>query len=355
MLWALRLTCFAHFSQEGQTFDEAIAINRSLHALGKCIAALASNAETTLSSSGGPSPSVSPHHHIPYRESKLTRLLKDSLGGTAMTSLIVTASPGAEHLSETVAALNFGQRALKVTNSLVVKQEVDYRLTARRLQEEVDALTRKLERCEVELAAKTALEKRRNAPTRIDDENEPPNNTSDPGGIDPATSGVSTVEVSDFATQHDCPPEIVDPIVRLSVSVDPIAALDLVGRDELECVEAALATCKKMLAQREEELVQLCVAKEASDEKCDALMLELDSEAQNSLLRAKAVEAKYQTERAELERRWEEDESDRLRREERWRHEVETAMNERDELVEAALAERNRCVYFNLCMYGQFD
>ena len=151
------------------------------------------------------------------------------------------------------------------------------------MQEEVDALTRKLERREVELAAKTALEKRRNAPTRIDDENEPPNNTSDPGGIDPATSGVSTVEVSDFATQHDCPPEIVDPIVRLSVSVDPIAALDLVGRDELECVEAALATCKKMLAQREEELVQLCVAKEASDEKCDALMLELDSEAQNSL------------------------------------------------------------------------
>ena len=52
--WALRLTCFTQFSQEGQTFDEAIAINRSLHALGKCIAALASNAETTLSSSGGP-------------------------------------------------------------------------------------------------------------------------------------------------------------------------------------------------------------------------------------------------------------------------------------------------------------
>ena len=60
-----------------------------------------------------------------------------------MTSLIVTASPGAEHLSETVAALNFGQRALKVTNSLVVKQEVDYRLSEAGLQEEVDALTKK--------------------------------------------------------------------------------------------------------------------------------------------------------------------------------------------------------------------
>ena len=311
---------------EGQTFDEAIAINLHLHALGKCIAALASNAETT-SSAGSPSQNgASTHHHIPYRESKLTRLLKDSLGRTAMTSLIVTASPGAEHLSETVAALNFGQRALKVTNSLVVKQEVDYRLSARRLQEEVDALTARLERCEVELAAKTALAKRRDAHVRVDDrdEHEPPPDASDAGGIDPATSG--------FA----------DPVVRLSVNVDPIAALDLVGREELECVEKELATCKQKLAQREDELVQLCVAKEASDEKCDALRLELDSEAQNSLLRSRAVEAKYHAERAELERRWEEDESDRLGREDTWRRELETARNERDELVDAALAERTR-------------
>ena len=310
---------------EGQTFDEAIAINLHLHALGKCIAALASNAETT-SSAGSPSQNgASTHHHIPYRESKLTRLLKDSLGGTAMTSLIVTASPGAEHLSETVAALNFGQRALKVTNSLVVKQEVDYRLSARRLQEEVDALTARLERCEVELAAKTALAKRRDAHVRVDDrdEPEPPPDASDAGGIDPATSGF-------------------DPVVRLSVNVDPIAALDLVGREELECVEKELAACKQKLAQREDELVQLCVAKEASDEKCDALRLELDSEAQNSLLRSRAVEAKYHAERAELERRWEEDESDRLGREDTWRRELETARNERDELVDAALAERTR-------------
>ena len=307
---------------EGQTLDEAIAINLHLHALGKCIAALASNAETT-SSAGSPSPGgASTHHHIPYRESKLTRLLKDSLGGTAMTSLIVTASPDVEHLSETVAALNFGQRALKVTNSLVVKQEVDHRLSARRLQEEVDALTARLERCEVELAAKTALAKRRDARVRVDDRNEP--DASDAGGIDPATSG--------FA----------DPVVRLSVNVDPIAALDLVAREELECVEKELATCTQKLAQREDELVQLCVAKEASDEKCDALRVELDSEAQNSLLRARAVEAKYRAERAELERRWDEDERDRLGREEEWRRELETARNERDELVDAALAERTR-------------
>jgi len=84
---------------EGTTFDEAIAINLHLHALGKCIAALAlngadSNSTNTEKTNDGSSNSPT-HVHVPYRESKLTRLLKDSLGGTAMTSLIVTVAPGA--------------------------------------------------------------------------------------------------------------------------------------------------------------------------------------------------------------------------------------------------------------------
>ena len=84
---------------EGTTLDEAIAINLHLHALGKCIAALAlngadSNSTNTETTNDGSSNSPT-HVHVPYRESKLTRLLKDSLGGTAMTSLIVTVAPGA--------------------------------------------------------------------------------------------------------------------------------------------------------------------------------------------------------------------------------------------------------------------
>ena len=89
---------------EGTTFDEAIAINLHLHALGKCIAALALNGvDNANSTNANPKQiqnndgsNISPTHvHVPYRESKLTRLLKDSLGGTAMTSLIVTVAPGA--------------------------------------------------------------------------------------------------------------------------------------------------------------------------------------------------------------------------------------------------------------------
>ena len=65
------------------------------------------------------------------------------------------------------------------------------------------------------------------------------------------------------------------------------------------------------------------------------------------------MEAKYRTERAELERRWEEDESDRLAREDRWRLEVDSVRNERDELVDAALAERKpvvRLFFIFVCM-----
>ena len=85
---------------EGTTLDEAIAINLHLHALGKCIAALALNSadsnSTNIEKTNDGSSNISPTHvHVPYRESKLTRLLKDSLGGTAMTSLIVTVAPGA--------------------------------------------------------------------------------------------------------------------------------------------------------------------------------------------------------------------------------------------------------------------
>ena len=86
---------------EGTTFDEAIAINLHLHALGKCIAALAlngadnANSTNTEKTNDGSSNNSGTHVHVPYRESKLTRLLKDSLGGTAMTSLIVTVAPGA--------------------------------------------------------------------------------------------------------------------------------------------------------------------------------------------------------------------------------------------------------------------
>ncbi|GMH31287.1 hypothetical protein Nepgr_033130 [Nepenthes gracilis] len=114
---------------EGQALEEAKCINLSLSALGKCINALAENSP-----------------HVPVRDSKLTRLLKDSFGGTARTSLIVTIGPSPRHRGETASTILFGQRAMKVENMLKIKEEFDYKSLSRRLEVQLDKLIAENER-----------------------------------------------------------------------------------------------------------------------------------------------------------------------------------------------------------------
>lgn len=84
----------------GQTLKEAQKINGSLTALGLVIKALTDGKSS----------------HVPYRDSKLTRLLQDSLGGNARTALIINASPAAYNAEETLSSLRFGQRAKQMKN-----------------------------------------------------------------------------------------------------------------------------------------------------------------------------------------------------------------------------------------------
>ncbi|XP_022757110.1 kinesin-like protein KIN-UB [Durio zibethinus] len=114
---------------EGHMLEEAKSINLSLSALGKCINALAENSA-----------------HVPVRDSKLTRLLRDSFGGTARTSLIVTIGPSPRHRGETASTILFGQRAMKVENMLRIKEEFDYKSLARRLEIQLDKLIAENER-----------------------------------------------------------------------------------------------------------------------------------------------------------------------------------------------------------------
>ncbi|PON57433.1 Kinesin-like protein [Parasponia andersonii] len=114
---------------EGHTLEEAKSINLSLSALGKCINALAENSA-----------------HVPVRDSKLTRLLRDSFGGTARTSLIITIGPSPRHRGETASTIMFGQRAMKVENMLKLKEEFDYKSLSRRLDIQLDKLIAEHER-----------------------------------------------------------------------------------------------------------------------------------------------------------------------------------------------------------------
>mmetsp|Transcript_40217 Transcript_40217/g.93106 ORF Transcript_40217/g.93106 Transcript_40217/m.93106 type:complete len:698 (+) Transcript_40217:79-2172(+) len=91
----------------GERLDEAKNINRSLSALGNVI-----NALTDRKS-----------NHVPYRDSKLSRVLQESLGGNAKTSLIITCSPSYFNEQETISTLRFGQRAKMIKNVVKVNHE----------------------------------------------------------------------------------------------------------------------------------------------------------------------------------------------------------------------------------------
>ena len=92
----------------GQTLEEAKKINKSLSALGMVINSLTDSKAS----------------HIPYRDSKLTRILQESLGGNSRTTLIINCSPSSFNADETVSTLRFGSRAKKIENKAKINAEL---------------------------------------------------------------------------------------------------------------------------------------------------------------------------------------------------------------------------------------
>ncbi|KAH7375769.1 kinesin heavy chain [Plectosphaerella cucumerina] len=92
----------------GQTLEEAKKINKSLSALGMVINALTDGRSS----------------HVPYRDSKLTRILQESLGGNSRTTLIINCSPSSYNDAETLSTLRFGTRAKAIKNKAKVNAEL---------------------------------------------------------------------------------------------------------------------------------------------------------------------------------------------------------------------------------------
>lgn len=108
----------------GQTLEEAKKINKSLSALGMVINALTDGKST----------------HIPYRDSKLTRILQESLGGNSRTTLIINCSPSSYNDQETLSTLRFGMRAKSIQNKAKVNAELspaELKLMLRKAQSQV--------------------------------------------------------------------------------------------------------------------------------------------------------------------------------------------------------------------------
>eukprot|EP00064_Thunnus_orientalis_P020006 superscaffoldBa00005280_g20137 len=114
---------------EGSRLKEASSINRSLMCLGQVIMAL-------VDVSNGK------NRHICYRDSKLTFLLRDSLGGNAKTYIIANVHPGSKCFGETLSTLQFAQRAKLIKNKAIINE--DTQGNVRQLQAEVKKLKEQL-------------------------------------------------------------------------------------------------------------------------------------------------------------------------------------------------------------------
>ncbi|XP_004632113.1 kinesin-like protein KIF11 [Octodon degus] len=106
---------------------EAGNINQSLLTLGRVITAL-----------------VEKTPHVPYRESKLTRILQDSLGGRTRTSIIATISPASLNLEETLSTLEYAHRAKNILNKPEVNQKLTKKALIKEYTEEIERLKRDL-------------------------------------------------------------------------------------------------------------------------------------------------------------------------------------------------------------------
>uniref|UniRef100_A0A8C4TVY6 Kinesin family member 21A n=1 Tax=Falco tinnunculus TaxID=100819 RepID=A0A8C4TVY6_FALTI len=113
----------------GERAKEGISINCGLLALGNVISALGDKSKKAT--------------HVPYRDSKLTRLLQDSLGGNSQTLMIACVSPSDRDFMETLNTLKYANRARNIKNKVVVNQD--------RASQQINALRSEIARLQMEL------------------------------------------------------------------------------------------------------------------------------------------------------------------------------------------------------------
>ncbi|KAJ3554605.1 hypothetical protein NM688_g3018 [Phlebia brevispora] len=128
----------------GQRMVEGANINKSLLALGNCINALCESGGAT--------------RHIPYRNSKLTRLLKFSLGGNCKTVMIVCVAPTSAHFDDTHNTLIYAERATRIKTKVVTRNVLNVNRHVGQYVEAINRLNIQVEELKEQLAGKRDAE-----------------------------------------------------------------------------------------------------------------------------------------------------------------------------------------------------
>jgi len=226
---------------QGMRLQEAQKINWSLSALGHCI-----NSLTTRKKG----------EHIPYRDSKLTHILKESLGGNAKTTLLIACSPHKFNLDETISTLRFGARAKMIENEVKVNKQ----RSAAELEAIVDRLTLQLDamRAYVQLLEAALLEKDpsfdlealRAQSLQVAEANRERAKASSGGKGNNAASGSTGAA----ATGAGGAPAGSSPVISPFAAGGADAAAQLVSEKEMEALRLQMTDVTEDLAATREEL-----------------------------------------------------------------------------------------------------
>lgn len=264
---------------EGAVLDEAKNINKSLSALGNVISALAEGTKT----------------HVPYRDSKMTRILQDSLGGNCRTTIVICCSPSVFNEAETKSTLMFGQRAKTIKNTVSVNLELtaeEWKKKYEKEKEKNKTLKNVIQHLEVE------LNRWRNGEAVPEDEQisakdqktlEPCDNTPIIDNIVPVVSGISVEEkekydeeISSLYRQLDDKDDEINQQSQLAEKLKQ----QMLDQDEL------LASTRRDYEKIQEELTRLQIENEAAKDEVKEVLQALEELAVNYDQKSQEVEDK---------------------------------------------------------------